>query len=402
LDRILLLRGNLHPIRFDSSDDSIIAKGHPFSRLTYQAISALPQGYSPSSKLAELPFEAKAAYLQLPAINKRIFDLAKSVASEAQSVQERCAKIESYLQKNYSYSLEPSQLEKPQPLASFLFESRRGHCEYFASGMVILLRTLGVPSRLINGFRAGEYNAVGKDYVIRGRDAHSWVEAFSPEKGWQTFDPTPASDSTAAQHPFFAAINNYFDAFELFWGEWILGYDDAAQVSLFRDLQETSTLWITRSKDQLYRKAVRLCNTIFVQCQKGIAFVKKQGWKLPLACLITGIGAWACFLLYQWSNWNLLLKKATFEGNGVVATQFYVKMLKFLQSNGKVKPPSLTPIEFAETFRNRSIRREVEQLTQIYNAMRFSKSSVSTDQIHRASQILSSLMTQAKSGETIV
>jgi protein-glutamine gamma-glutamyltransferase len=402
LDRILLLRGNLQPMSFDSSDDSITAKGHPFSRLTYQAISALPQGSSPTFKLAELPFEARAAYLQLPGNNNRIFDLAKLVASEAQSVQEACRKIESYLQKNYSYSLEQSQLERPRPLATFLFESRRGHCEYFASAMVILLRTLGIPSRLVNGFRAGEYNAIGEDYVVRGRDAHSWVEAYSPEEGWQTFDPTPASNLTAAQHPFFATINNYLDAFELFWGEWILGYDDVAQVSLFRDLQERSTLWVTQSKDQLYRKAVYLRDTIFIQSQRGIAFVKKQGWKLPLACLIIGMGAWACFLLYQWLSWKLLLKKSTFEGNGAVATQFYVKMLRFLQSNGKAKPPSLTPIEFAETFANRSIRSDVEQLTQIYNAIRFSKNPVSTDQIRRVSQILSALKSQAKSGETII
>src|SRR5439155_1103305 len=68
---------------------------------------------------------------------------------------------------------------------------KAGHCEYFASSMAILLRAAGIPTRVINGFLLGEYNPVGRDYIIRESDAHSWVEVYISGKGWVEFDPTP-------------------------------------------------------------------------------------------------------------------------------------------------------------------------------------------------------------------
>ena len=70
-----------------------------------------------------------------------------------------------------------------------------GHCEYFATAMTIMLRTLGIPARYINGFKLGEYNDVGGDFIVRASDAHSWVEAYFPGRGWITFDPTPAGEA---------------------------------------------------------------------------------------------------------------------------------------------------------------------------------------------------------------
>ena len=78
------------------------------------------------------------------------------------------------------------------PLAYFLFVRRKGHCEYFASSMAVMLRTLGIPSRVATGFLSGVYNPMTGWQVIRASDAHSWVEAWIPGQGWTTFDPTPS------------------------------------------------------------------------------------------------------------------------------------------------------------------------------------------------------------------
>jgi len=99
--------------------------------------------------------------------------------------------------------------------------------------MVVLLRRLGVPSRIVNGFRGGDYNEIAGDIVIRGRDAHSWVEAYMSDSGWVSFDPTPSAVDESQRAFIIKTFNNYLDALELFWAEWVLGYDDMVQVSLF-------------------------------------------------------------------------------------------------------------------------------------------------------------------------
>ncbi len=99
--------------------------------------------------------------------------------------------MEAYLRRNFRYTLNLTGAPGRDPLAHFLFETKAGHCEYFASAMAVMLRTIGVPSREVNGFLPGEYNDLAGDYIVRASDAHSWVEAYFPGIGWTTFDPTP-------------------------------------------------------------------------------------------------------------------------------------------------------------------------------------------------------------------
>lgn len=401
LDRVLTLRGNLYPFIYDPFDDSITARPHPFYRLTYQAESVLSRTAEAAFDKTELPFEAKPAYLQLPGLDKHIFDLTRSITFGAQSLEEKADKIEKYLQTNYSYSLEPSQLEQPQPIATFLFESKKGHCEYFASAMVVMLRTLGIPSRIVNGFRANEYNDIGGDYIIRGKDAHSWVEAHSLKYGWQTYDPTPASSQTTPQHRLLTTINNYLDAFELFWGEWVLGYDEVTQISLFRDLHEKSTRWADQSQRQFYNRVVGIQEALLVGGRTVSEFARQAGWRFPCLFASIGVGVWLAFRLHYWLRRQLLVRKAICRGDGTLAIHLYSEMLTVFRSKGKAKPQNLTPNEFVETFGNQLIRREVEQLTGIYNEMRFSQSALSKNQVQQAYWILSGIKKLSKKGKVI-
>jgi len=97
------------------------------------------------------------------------------------------------LRHHYRYTLHLPTTAPKDPLANFLFERKEGHCEYFASAMAVMLRSLAIPSRVVNGFRGGEFNDLNGQYVVRASDAHSWVEAYFPGHGWVGFDPTPAS-----------------------------------------------------------------------------------------------------------------------------------------------------------------------------------------------------------------
>src|SRR5205823_4276291 len=127
----------------------------------------------------------------------RIPELARSLTAASLTDLERARAIERALRTGYGYTLELPATEEADPLAHFLFSRRKGHCEYFASAMAVLLRSIGIPARLATGFQSGVYNSISDLWLIRTRDAHSWVEAWIPGRGWTTFDPTPADPGSS-------------------------------------------------------------------------------------------------------------------------------------------------------------------------------------------------------------
>src|SRR6202046_3950503 len=135
------------------------------------------------------------AYLRVPELlDPRIPRLAAQVSGAASNRYDKAVALETYLKTHYGYTLQLLRSPVADPLANFLFERKQGHCEYFASSMAVMLRTLQIPARLVNGFRSDEFNDVTGNYVVRAKNAHSWVEAFFPGYGWITFDPTPGGD----------------------------------------------------------------------------------------------------------------------------------------------------------------------------------------------------------------
>jgi len=170
--------------------------------------------------------------LQLPAIDRRIPDLARLFAAGAVTDLERVRAIERRLRTGYAYTLDLPARETADPLANFLFTRRKGHCEYFASAMAVMLRSIGIPARLATGFQSGIYNSVSELWLVRASDAHSWVEAWIPGRGWTTFDPTPPDPSLRSGLAFLTSLALYLDAGETFWQEWVVTYDIVRQGSL--------------------------------------------------------------------------------------------------------------------------------------------------------------------------
>ncbi len=133
-------------------------------------------------------------YLRLPSLHPRIRELAETLTMARSDAYQKALAIEDHLRANYGYSLQAG-IGSSQPLFDFLFLAKAGHCEYFASAMAVLLRSVGVPSRVVTGFYTALPQPVGDWYVIRGADAHSWVEVWLEGKGWMVFDPTPPGAS---------------------------------------------------------------------------------------------------------------------------------------------------------------------------------------------------------------
>ena len=137
------------------------------------------------------PEEIQKRYLQLPDLTPRVRQLAESLTRNESNPYDKAKAIESYLRKTYPYDLNIPAPPEDQDVADyFLFDLRRGYCDYYATAMVVLARASGVPARFVSGYSSGSYDAPNAQYVVRELNAHSWVEIYFPEIGWVEFEPT--------------------------------------------------------------------------------------------------------------------------------------------------------------------------------------------------------------------
>ncbi|MEM7263855.1 MAG: transglutaminase-like domain-containing protein [Planctomycetota bacterium] len=137
-----------------------------------------------------------------------LLPIAEAWTEGATDDRERLLAIQERLYNEFTYSTDYVRSPDADYLIQFL-EDRRGHCEYFASAMAMLGRCVGVPTRVVGGFHVSERNPFGDYAVVRERDAHAWIEAYLPDEGWVTFDPTPPGEITYADAPFLSAVGDW-------------------------------------------------------------------------------------------------------------------------------------------------------------------------------------------------
>ncbi len=136
--------------------------------------------------------EAMRPYLELPEMPERVKELVRKIIPSDAGPLERVKAIEDFLKSEYAYSLDVPPLPPGQDAVDhFLFETRRGYCEHFATAHAVLCRLAGVPSRVVTGYATGEYNPVTGLYEVTLDDAHAWVEVYLAGVGWVTREPTP-------------------------------------------------------------------------------------------------------------------------------------------------------------------------------------------------------------------
>ncbi len=180
-------------------------------------------------------------YLETPSnLSPDVRDLAVRFAGANRSPEGAATAIEAALRRDYRYDLGSPSGAASDPLHHFLFVSKRGHCEFYSTAMVMMLRTLGVPSRNVTGFVGGTYNRFGEFYTVRQGDAHSWVEAYLPNRGWTRFDPTPPANAQP-QSDVSGAIafaRDMLEAAAQRWSEHVVGYDLETQLSFVRAFRE--------------------------------------------------------------------------------------------------------------------------------------------------------------------
>ncbi|MGC1267373.1 MAG: DUF3488 and transglutaminase-like domain-containing protein [Candidatus Acidiferrum sp.] len=340
---------------------------HNFSTLLYEGYSVLPAMHASSLRTAttDYPEEIRDAYLQLPELDPRIPELAKQITEHARNPFDKTVAIETYLRSHFAYTLNLTGKPGDDPLAHFLFETRAGHCEYFASAMAIMLRTLGIPTREVNGFLPGEYNDLAGDYIVRASDAHSWVEVYFPGTGWMTFDPTPPGLEDAGG--FFSRLGQYMDWFELTWNEWVINYDFNHQILLAQNMQrntrawtETARSWFLNEQDKGRRWMKSWNNGLSLLLPMAIVF-------LLLALRFDLVIALARRL---WLSWQLRSADND-RTNPQLASRLYGELLYILERRGFSRQPSQTPLEFAAAVSQPRLAPVVHEFTLHYAQARF-------------------------------
>ena len=183
-----------------------------------------------SYSLQELPDDLSPLYyLDMPDdVEKRLLPLARQMTG--QTVMETARGVESFLKSEFTYDLAPGEVQG-DPVIYFLFNNKKGHCEYFASAMVLLIRSLGIPARVVGGYSGGDWNEMGQYYLVNHSDAHTWVEVWVEGRGWVVFDPTPAV-TIKERSLLRIKISRFIDFLKLKWYYWVLDYDLKRQADL--------------------------------------------------------------------------------------------------------------------------------------------------------------------------
>jgi len=295
--------------------------------IIYSVISRAPSPGLAMLRSAErpLPPEISARYLRLPPVPARVRALARDLTAGLPTAYDKAQAVRRYLS-GYRYSLQAPPLPRgADAVEDFLFTSRQGSCETFASAMVVLLRAAGVPARLVTGYTSGTYNLLTGFYEVYNSDAHAWVEVYLPRAGWIEFEPTPgfvSPEELPAQHP----------------GQWL-----AADVAK----------WIAGRVQEGWR---------------GLAAGSRGVWTRAARGIEPSFGALAALALMV----VLLRRRSQTPSSELFRADddTYARMLRALAKAGFVRMPAQTPAEFAAALPE-SLRTPVRAITEAFERSRY-------------------------------
>jgi hypothetical protein len=237
--------------------------------------------------------------------------------------------------------------------------------------MAIMLRAVGIPSRVVNGFAGGEFNDITSQYVIRASDAHSWVEAYIPGEGWMEFDPTPAA--IVPPQTRWSRLMLYMDAMASFWREWIVNYDLSHQFRLTQDTNRGSRAIVGRAQSwgrSHYEKILAWARR--TEDRMGNSAVKwglRTLGAISLVLLLVGTPR-----LLVWFRRSRLARRPQ-SAPRVAASIWYERMLRQAARRGWPKAATQTPEEFAASISDSKLKDRVSGFTERYENARFGNSA---------------------------
>ncbi|MCS6286173.1 MAG: DUF3488 domain-containing protein [Nitrospira sp.] len=331
----------------------------------------------------------KQHFLQIPESSERLGVLATEITQSKSSAYEKAQAVEAYLTKNYRYSLDIPSSVQTNPLEEFLFERKTGYCEHYATAMVMLLRAVGVPARLVTGFLATEWNEYGNYYLVRQRDAHAWVEIHLPNSGWVTMDPTPAVSEPSGDSQWFA-LSRAMDTLRLRWNRFFVQYNAADQLAVVRGLKEGTAV----VRDRAWNSLSLLLAPAGDFAGKTLSYIVGGNVRLAagfLSFVVLGVGL-VIWLMQRkpWSRWR---RSGPVIREHIVIGQIYRGVLKQIERHGIAKPRNATPQEFLLLVQQQwaAAAEFVATITELYCRGRFGKMILTQQEIDLAYHSLKQL-----------
>lgn len=310
--------------------------------------------------------------------------------------------IERYFKTHFSYSLDLSdvsaQFEGKDPLAVFVSQIKRGHCEYFAGAMTLACQSLGLRARMVTGFTTDEYNSYSEVFQVRQSHAHAWVEVLTTQNGWVVFDPTsgreaPPTESTSA----WQNAKHVFEWLELKWGTSVVAYDGGNRENLIQKLD----ISLVNSANRGSAKISRL-NHYWDRLMDRAEF-----WTISTK-LIAGVISMMLLIMFGIIAWYILgryriRRRANKIGlNALPMTEqirlakqlgFYEEMMEVLGRRRIYRPRHLTPREFMQTltYLPTDAYDKIERLTRIFYRVRYGGATILPAQQRRLMEVVSRL-----------
>jgi len=334
-------------LRVDVDDGSVRLLGSPEGEQVITCLSHWQDRETVRGKEMR-PTTISRRNLDLPPGSRDLRDLALSMVGDARGLFEKCERIESTL-RGFTYSLEADYSDSKSPLSDFLFARREGYCIHFASAMVVLLRSLAIPARLACGFATQERGEAPGEYLVRRKDAHSWVEVHFGESGWISFDPTPLDASAGS----------------------------AASVGSLLKL-DALLRYVSRFGEEERRRL--------------LGGAGPRALLVLLGAVLLGVA----FLLRGSGGTRERVRRASRPRTEV---RFYGEFLRLLEAKGMRPRPQSTPHEIGVLARRWFPEADVETLTSLFCAVRYADRTLTEDEASLAREVLASLARTQHDGQ---
>ncbi len=279
------------------------------------------------------------------------------------------------------------------PIVQFLFETKRGHCEYFASALAAMCNVVGIPARLVTGYVALEYDERAGVYIVRESNAHAWVEVQTSPYRWATYDPTPPAtlrELHGGRHTRADRWRWLFDRFEAKWSNNFVAFDRQVQERLIRSLDAG---WSARAKEAVYaiREWAARINRAFYMGPAGYIWMGI----VALAVAIAAVAVWTRMRRAAQLRAAVRLEHAGGSAQHRMVRQlgFYLDMLRLLQRSGQGKPSWQPPLLFARTLARRQAPGAslVRQIAELFYAARYGGRRLTREEIIRAEGLVRDL-----------